>query len=534
MITEPAPGEGLTALGRRIATERPDLEIRDGERTMRAAEMPARWEAVAAGLQRLGVRAGDHVGIWMRNRLEWLDAWFAVAHLGAVIVPLNTRFSLAEADYVLRHGNVSWLIWRPGDGAALDADALARLAEDGLELRGRVVLDGDPAGSNEVSYDALLAGTGSEPVACAERPAALGMIQYTSGSTAFPKGAMLRNEALVRNAHGLGRAWRYTEDDVVLCSNPLFHCGGSVFAFLAGLAHGSSQVLMGAWKVETAAELIDEHGVTTLPVIDAALRDVVAHAHATGHPFSSVRLVSTAADRGLFERAVDLLGCEVSNIYGLTECHPNVCVGDLSDPLADRLDHIGRPQHGLELVLGDPETGEHPIEGPVGEILIRGWGVMNGYYNDPAATERTLLADGFLRTGDLGRIDDRGFVDYVGRAKLMIKSGGENIAIEEIETALRHHPGVADVVVVPVPHERFGEVGYAYLRAHAGETLDADEVMTAARDHVAGFKLPKHTEVVDDLPRTGSGKVDRVSLTTRARERVQPVSAAPAGSDAAS
>lgn len=513
----PAFGEGLTGLIERVASVRPELTICDGHRTMTVAELASRSQNVAAGLANRGVVPGDHVAIWMRNRFAWLETWFAVAYLGAVLVPLNTRFSVAEVEYVLRQGKVDWLIWRPGDGAALDAESLHSMEAAGVNLRGRIVVDAEPSSSHESQFAALYDAPAA--IECAEQAESVGMIQYTSGSTAFPKGAMLRNSALVRNGHGLGRAWQLTTSDRILCSNPLFHCGGSVFAFLASLTHGCSVVLVDAWRIGDAADLIDRHSVTVLPLIDAALRDVVAHAHATGHPFESVRLVSTAADRSLFERAVELIGCEISNIYGLTESSPNVCVGDLADTLETRLAHIGRPQQGLELVLGDPETGQHPIDGDVGEILIRGWSVMLGYFNDEEANARTVLPDGFLRTGDLGRIDPEGYLDYVGRAKLMIKSGGENIAIEEIENALRQHPDVADVIVVPLPHERFGEVGHAYLRPHPGQSLVADDVLSLARKHVANFKLPKTAEVVDDMPRTGSGKVDRVSLTLTARER---------------
>lgn len=518
VIGEPPAREGLNALVDRIATIRPELTIWDGPRSVEIADLAGHAQKLAGGLDAQGIRAGDHVAIWMRNRLEWLEVWFALTSLGAVLVPLNTRFSLAEVDYVLRHGQVSWLIWRPGDGAAIGAESLAGLEAAGVALRGRVIVDGQSSAEHELEY-AFVAQSPALTTS-AERPDTPGMIQYTSGSTAFPKGAMLRNDGLVRNAYGLGRAWQLTPEDRVLCSNPLFHCGGSVFAFLAGFTHGCSIALMDTWRIDDATQLIDRLDITALPLIDAALRDVVAHAHATGHRFESVRVVSTAADRGIFERAHQLIGCEVSNVYGLTESSPNVCVGDLSDPLEMRLAHIGRAQPGLEVTLADPETGAHPIDAETGEILVRGWSVMEGYFNDEEATARTLLPDGFLRTGDLGRIDVDGYLDYMGRAKLMIKSGGENIAIEEIESALRLHPDVADAIVVPVPHERFGEVGHGYLRPHPGASLDPDDVLAAARQRVAGFKLPKTAEIVDDLPRTGSGKVDRVSLTLAAREQV--------------
>jgi acyl-CoA synthetase (AMP-forming)/AMP-acid ligase II len=510
------PDGGLSGLLDAVAEHAPGLQLHDDAGPFAVDGLAQRVELLAGGLEGWGVAPGDRVGIFMSNRREWLETWFAVARVGAVLVPLNTRFTLAEIQYVLQHGGVRWLLWRPGDGK-LDAAALAQLEQDGLELRGRAVLDGTPAAPHEVAYDHLLAEGGFTPVR--EDGLGPGMIQYTSGSTAFPKGAVLRNAGLVRNGYGLGRAWRLTPADRLIVSNPLFHCGGSVFSFMAGFTHATGLVLTARWRLEEALDLMDRLGITVAPVIDAAARDLIAHARAGGRRPASLRLLSTAADRELFERAHAALACEVSNVYGLTECSPNVCVGDLADPLETRLAHIGRPQPGLEVAIRDPETGAPCPLGTTGEILVRGGvSVMLGYYGDEEATDRVFTADGFLHTGDLGSLDADGYLDYRGRAKLMIKSGGENIAIEEVEEVLRAHAALADAVVVPIPHERFGEVGFAYLRRHGDQDVDVDDVLRFCREHLAGFKVPKQATVVDDLPRTGSGKVDRSALTARAVE----------------
>jgi fatty-acyl-CoA synthase len=504
---------GLTQMLAALEQRAPDLLVHDGATTVRLIEIARSAERLAAGLAAWGIGAGDHVAIWMTNRREWLETWFAVARLGAVLVPLNTRFTVAETAYVLRHGRVSHLIWEPGAGL-LGAEALAGIEAEGrAQLRGRAVL-GTPSAAHEVE----LAGLYVDGVAPdLEDGLQLGMIQYTSGSTAFPKGAMLRNAGLVRNGWGLGQAWQLSTDDVVLVSNPLFHCGGSVFSFMAAASSGSSVVLMPSWQLTEGIEVIAARGVTVAPVIDAAARDLTTYARQTGQSFPSLRLVSTAADRALFERVVASLHCDVSNVYGLTECSPNVCVGDLADPLEERLAHIGRPQQGIEVILRDAGSGEPCDIGQVGEIHVRGgMSIMLGYFDDPEATARVFTEDGLLRTGDLGRLDVDGYLDYCGRAKLMIKSGGENIAIEEVEEALRSHPDVADAVVSPVPHERFAEVGFAFLRRQAGVEVDPTEVLAHCRTKIAGFKVPKHAVVVDDLPRTGSGKVDRAALADRA------------------
>lgn len=515
----------LSTLVDRMADAHPDHAVSFGDHRVRYDDLPRRAAATAAWLAELGVRRGDHVALWMANRIEWLDVWFGVSRLGAVIVPLNTRFAPAEAEYVLCQSGAKWLLRAEGLGA-FDGHAVRLLVAAGTTaLTAGAVIDGDPAYPGERVWpdDGSVAGAPdsvlSDWPASGEDGFAPGMIQYTSGSTAFPKGAMLANSSLVRNAEGLGQAWQVTPDDVVLCSNPLFHCGGSVFAFLAGFSRGASVVLMARWSVDAAVEVMDREGVTVFPGIDAAVRDLVGHARATGRRPRSLRLVSTAADPALFALAAEQLGCEVSNVFGLTESSPNVAVGDLVDPQQLRIERIGRPQPGIEVEIRSVDTGAVLPPGEVGEIHVRGWSLMSEYYDDDDATAATIGADGFLATGDLGELDDRGYLQYRGRHKQMIKSGGENIAIGEVEEALRSHPGVADAVLVPVPHERFVEVGFAFLRPLHGE-LDLDDVRAHVRGRLAGFKVPKYLETVGDLPRTGSGKVDRRALAERAAASV--------------
>ncbi|HEX4307693.1 MAG TPA: class I adenylate-forming enzyme family protein [Solirubrobacterales bacterium] len=516
MFTSPEalPG-GLSELAREIAERRPEMRFLDSKEPITAAEFLARMEAVAGGLWEWGVRPGDRVAISMRNSMAWLEVWFAVAHVGAVLVPLNTRFAPAEAEFVLRHSKASWVILAEGH-APLDLEALTAIEAGGEAFRGCALVGVDPAAPNQVRLTELV----GDPVPCQEDGEALGMVQYTSGSTAFPKGAMLRNHGLLRNGHGLGVGWQLDpEADHAIVSNPLFHCGGTVFAFLAAYTHGVDVTLVDAWRVEEAWEMIERQGITIAPVIDAAARDLLSYAHATGRRLPSLRLVSTAADPELFAAIAAELGCEISNVFGLTESSPNVCVGDLADPLQVRLDHTGRVQPGLTVAIRDPDSEEILPDGTLGEITTKGWALMLGYLDDPEATAAATTADGCLRTGDLGTLEGD-LLTYRGRAKLMIKSGGENISIEEVEAALRTHPDLADAIVVPIPDPRFSEVGYAYLRPHDGAAPDADEILEHCRTRIARFKVPKRAEIITDLPTSGSGKIDRRTLTDRARETV--------------
>ena len=448
------PPRTLTELARQGAKRYPLWRVIDEDRSLGLADLAENAARLAGGLRAMGVAAGDHVAIWMSNSCDWLEAWFGIAMAGGTLVPLNTRFTLDEVGYVLRSSDSRWLI-RDGGLDAASVGALRK--QDGIELHDVVATDGTTAHDLDdlKKYEAI----GS-----VEAGTRVGMIQYTSGSTSFPKGAMLPNHALVRNGYGLGRGWQLTPDDRLLGVNPLFHCGGSVFTFMSAVTSGAPLRLMPKWNPEAAARIMADEGITVFPCIDAMVRDLIGLVRTEGWEWPSLRLVTTAADRAFFEEAITFLGADVSNIYGLTECSPNVCHGVMSDSQERRLGAIGPPQPGLELEIRDPETSEPLPAGSVGEIVVRGWAVMDGYYGNEAATKDATTPDGFLRTGDLGSVDDATYLTYKGRLKLMIKSGGENIAIPEVEEVLREHDAVNDAVVVPVPDARYGEVGYAFVR----------------------------------------------------------------------
>jgi fatty-acyl-CoA synthase len=487
-----------------VVRDRPAL-VSDGGRTIDYSTLRRSAAVLAGGLHDLGVRRGDHVAIWMNNRIEWLESWFAVARLGAILVPLNTRFTAIEARYIVEQSDTCWLIF--DDTGKLSAEDFRQVTSKGTRLREVIALNSrSDAG---IPFERLRS---AAPRESDEEPGSVGIIQYTSGSTAFPKGAMLRNEAMIRNAWNLGEAWLVTDADRILCANPLFHNGGSVFSFLIAATHGAYVRLLDGWSVERAWEMIESERITVFPAIDTMVRDLVA----SPRRGTSLRLVSTAAARSLYEAVIERLGADVSNVFGLTEASPNVCVGDLRDPLETRLATTGRPQPGLEVEIRDPITRRPLSAGEEGAIVVRGWSVMVGYYNKPEETAAAIDPEGFLWTGDRGRLTPDGYLEFRGRTKQMIKSGGENVSIEEVENVLREHPSVADALVVPVPDARFGEVGYAFVRRRPGCELSIGQLSAHSRQRLAGFKVPKRFELVDDLPRTGSGKVDRVKMTALA------------------
>jgi fatty-acyl-CoA synthase len=506
--------ETLSALLTTAVAERPAGEIVDADGSVSFRTLERRVAGLAGGLLDWGVERGDHVGVWMPNCIDWLTVWFAVARVGATLVPLNTRFTVRELEYVLGQSRTKWLVRDDGVGV-LDGRTTRQLRESLPRLqtarRQPSATDGEPA---------LVDLAAGAPVPTRESVDQVGMIQYTSGSTAFPKGAMLRNAALIRNGYGLGRAWQIRRDDRVLCVNPLFHCGGSVFAFMAGFSHHAACVLMPRWSVTEAAAAVEHHRITVLPAIDAMIRDLLDHVRVAESRLDTLRLVATPSDATLLSEIVDVLGCEVSNVYGLTECSPNVAVGDLNESREVRIALVGRPQPGLEVSIRNATDRRVMPADTIGIITVRGWSVMLGYFDDPVGTAAALDDEGFLWTGDLGSLDREGRLRYLGRAKQMIKSGGENVSIEEVEACLREHPSVSDAVVVPIADRRLGEVGFAVVRLHQGQDVDSAAILDHCRGRLAGFKIPRHCVIAEDLPRVGSGKIDRRALAEWAAQQI--------------
>ncbi|MDQ6525234.1 class I adenylate-forming enzyme family protein [Nocardioides sp. LHD-245] len=467
---------------------------------------------IAAGLHADGVRPGDHVAIWARNSVAWLELWFAASWLGAVLVPLNHRIAATELAYVLARGDVRRVYWEPL-GVLADQSALESVVPPGCVSRPLVGGPGADPWADLVR---------SEPISSVEEPDAVGVVMFTSGSTGFPKGVMLRPSALIRNAAGLARAWQVDGRDTVLCANPLFHNGGAVFSHLVSVLAGADLVVMRHWDPAAAGDLIQSHQVTVFPTIDTMLRDLLALPDQSR--LQSLRVASTAGSRTLFEAIRDAWDCRPSNVFGLTETSPNVCVGDLADDDETRLTWVGRPQPGLEVELRDTDGTVVPA-GSIGEIHVRGWAVTPGYYGDPEATAEAIGADGFLRTGDLGVWSPDGLLAYAGRLKRMAKSGGENISLLEVEEEIRTYPGVADVGVVAVPHDRYGEALVAYVTGSL-DPSEAEALIAYLRERIAHYKVPRRVVVAAGLPRTGSQKVDYVALVQRARDH-RPASLSP-------
>ncbi|HTZ23543.1 MAG TPA: AMP-binding protein, partial [Streptosporangiaceae bacterium] len=478
---------------------------------------------IARGLISCGVRAGDRVVIWAPNSVEAAATAMAVASAGAVLVPLNTRFTAYEAAELIRRVE-------PAVALAftdfLGRDYLASLQPSGVldQMKVTVALRG-PASPGTISLDELLARsetTAEEEVYDRER--ALGGndisdILFTSGTTGSPKGAMLRHGAGTRGYTEYSRSLGLRPGDRLLGLPPFFHCFGLKAVVLASVLHGATVLPVPVFDVHRTAELIARERITVLqgaPVIFRALLDDPAVDRSS---LSSLRVAAPGAmgsSAELYTRLRDELGIrQFAPGYGLTE---GTAVGTRCywfDDFETISTTSGRPVPGTELRIAD-DAGRPRGPGQDGEILLRGYNIMAGYFQDPVATAQVIDADGWLHTGDIGRLDEQGRLTVTDRKKDMFLVGGFNTYPAEIEGVLGEHPAVAEASVIGVPDERLGEVGMAFIILRPGTVLTEAEMTSWARERLANYKVPRHWRFVSELPRNASGKVRKFLLREEA------------------
>ncbi len=577
----PRDGLLVSTLLRDQAVARPEHEalvypaFARGGRELRLsfAELDGLVDRIARGLLALGVRRGEHVAVWAGNVPAWVPLEFALARAGAVLVTVNTSLQADEVAFVLRQSKAVGILHatrngtteasaildgllagaaEPRDGGGSSAGGDAAAASDatdrgsaaggagahgeshGLErLRLRVWLPATPEdtppelrapdGGTAVTLDDLLERGEAVPLSevrareDALDPADVINIQYTSGTTGFPKGVMLSHRNMLSSAYALGDQLELTDADRVVLMVPLFHCFGCVVAVLGTFTYGASLHAIPGFDPEAALRLVHEERCTVIHGVPTMYGAMLAHPERATYDTSSLRtgLMAGAPCPVPLMRAVqDELGCtDILVAFGLTEASPGVSGCRPGDPFEDRASTIGRPILGVRVRVADPETHAELPDGEEGELQVHGPNVMVGYHDEPAATAAAMTPDGWLRTGDLGTRDARGLLRVVGRIKDIIIRGGENIAPAEIENLIRAHPDVLDVAVVGVPDERFGEEVAAAIRLRDGATLDVPAYEKLLEGRIAAFKRPKTWKLFDAFPLTGSGKVKKFLLS---------------------
>jgi len=533
MLAEP------TTLARRLART---VAERGAQEAFVGPDGRYRWQeladgarAIAAALHASGVRHGDHVGVMLGNSALWIQVFYACASLGAVTVPVNTRFKSEELRFCLKQADIRLLVMAD-EFLGIDFIDLLRQVEPAVDsalpgqelplLRQVVVVGaGVPAGAT--GYRAFIqAGTA---VAAAELDRRAGqvapddvlLIQYTSGTTSFPKGVMLTHANMLTNAWAAAQRMGVTPQDRYFSIRPYFHVAGTTLSILVSLVAGCCLLTLPRFDVAQALRILDEERCTLTSGNDTIFLMLM------GHPdFDSARLHLrggwAAAGPEVMQKIRDVMGVpSICNAYGQSEASPNVIMSAHDDDFALRAMGWARPHPGMEVRVVDAGGAPLPA-GARGEIQVRGWSVMKGYYNMPEATARALSPDGWLSTGDLGEMDAEGRLRMVGRLKDMFRVGGENVAPLEVEEVLHAHPAVRLAQVVGVPDARLGEVPAAFVLLKEGRSAPPETLIDWCRQRCANYKVPRYLDVVESFEHigmTGSSKVQKNKLRDYALRR---------------
>jgi fatty-acyl-CoA synthase len=487
------------------------------------SELDVEIDELALGLLGRGIAAGDRVGVWSPNCAEWLLLQYATAKIGAVLVNINPAYRSHELAYVVNQSGLRMLVSAVRHKTS-DYRAMVQEARPQCPALAEVVYLG------EDSWRELVAsGSRSDHHLLAERQARLGAddpinIQYTSGTTGFPKGATLTHHNILNNAYSVGQLVHYTELDRICVPVPFYHCFGMVMGNLAATSRGACVVIPAPSfdPAETLRAVQDErctslYGVPTMFIAELGL------AGFAGYDLSSLRtgiMAGSPCPVEVMKRVVtEMHMAEVAICYGMTETSPVSTMTRADDDLARRTETVGRTMPHLESKVIDPASGLTVPRGTAGELCTRGYSVMLGYWDEPAKTAEAIDPARWMHTGDLATMDDDGYLSIVGRIKDLVIRGGENIYPREVEEFLYGHPDIADVSVVGVPDERYGEELMAWVVLRPGVAgLDADVVRAYCDGRIAHYKIPRYVHVVDGFPMTVTGKVRKVEMRAAATE----------------
>jgi fatty-acyl-CoA synthase len=470
---------------------------------------------LARALIASGIAPRDRVGIWAPNRFEWVVAQYATARIGAILVNVNPAYRATELRWALAQSGVRLLLLARAFRASDYVATLAEVRGDCPELREAIVL--------EDGWDALLARAGhASDHALAAREAALQFddpinIQYTSGTTGFPKGATLTHHNILNNGFYIGEALGYSERDRVCIPVPFYHCFGMVLGNLACTTHGACMVIPGeAFDPLLALETASAERCTALYGVPTMFIAELAHERFAEFDLSTLRtgiMAGSPCPVEVMKKVQALMHMpEVTICYGMTETSPVSTQSDRADPLEKRVSTVGRVHPHIELKVVDPATGAVVPRGTPGELCTRGYSVMLGYWNDEAATAEAIDAAGWMHTGDLATMDADGYVNIVGRIKDMIIRGGENVYPREVEEYLYAHPDVLDVQVIGVPSERYGEEVMAWVRLRPGAGVTVPGLIDYCQGRIASYKIPRYWKFVDEFPTTVTGKVRKFRM----------------------
>ncbi|MBP6535801.1 MAG: AMP-binding protein [Xylophilus sp.] len=489
-------------------------------------ELQAESNRLASALLKTGLVPGDRVGIWSHNNVAWVLMQIATAKAGLVLVNINPAYRTSEVEYALNKVGCKALVTMPrfktsdylGMLRELGAKKLPQLqaiywidipgqgaAEAGMTRFSTLLEHGDPQDARVAEVQRGLQAT--DPI----------NIQFTSGTTGFPKGATLTHRNILNNGFFIGECMQLTPADKLCIPVPMYHCFGMVLGNLACLTHGSAIVYPNdGFDALTVLETVQAERCTGLHGVPTMFIAELDHPRFAEFDLSSLRtgiMAGTACPIEVMKRVVEQMHLsQITIAYGMTETSPVSCQSSTTTPLDKRVTTVGTVQPHIEIKIVDPETGATVPRGQSGEFCTRGYSVMHGYWDDEPRTREAIDADGWMHTGDLAVMDAEGYVNIVGRIKDLVIRGGENIYPREIEEFLYRHPKVQDVQVVGLPDKRYGEELCAWIITKPGQTVTADEIRDFCKGQIAHYKVPKYIQFVDAFPMTVTGKIQKFKI----------------------
>jgi fatty-acyl-CoA synthase len=487
------------------------------------SELASEVNVVALGLVQLGIDKGDRVGIWAPNVPEWVMVQYATAKIGAILVNINPAYRTHELEYVLNQSGIRTLIAAPQFKTSNYAAMISEVRPQCPGLRD-VILIGQPEWA-----DLIAAGRAADSARLAEVGATLSSddpinIQYTSGTTGFPKGAVLSHHNIVNNGFFVAELQQLTERDRICIPVPFYHCFGMVMGNLGATTHGACIVIPApAFEPKATLHAVDQERCTSLYGVPTMFIAELSDSDFVRFDLSSLRtgiMAGSPCPVEVMKQVIDRMGMqEVTICYGMTETSPVSTQTRVGDSLEQRTATAGRVHPHLEIKLVDVESGRTVPRGDQGELCTRGYSVMLGYWNEPEKTAEAIDSARWMHTGDLAKMDDDGYVSITGRSKDMVIRGGENVYPREVEEFLYTHPDVLDAQVIGVPDEKYGEEIMAWIRMRPGaEPLTTDSLRAYCAGQLAHYKIPRYVHVVDEFPMTVTGKVRKVEMRARAVE----------------
>lgn len=475
----------------------------------------AQTTQVAKALLALGVEKGDRVGIWSPNRSEWILIQYATARIGAILVNINPAYRSHELSFVLNQAEISYLFSALTFKTSNYEAMVAEVKADCPTLKETVFFDKDWntfLKKSKATSDSVLGAIEDnlqfdDPI----------NIQYTSGTTGFPKGVTLSHHNLLNNAYFIGKRLNYSEKDRVCIPVPFYHCFGMVIGNLCCTSHGACMVIPSeSFDPVKTLQAVESESCTSLYGVPTMFIAELTHPEFHRFNLQSLRTGVMAGSPCPIEIMKQVQSnmhmTEVSICYGMTETSPVSVQTIIGTPIEKQVSTVGTVHDHLELKVIDPETGNIVQRGVSGELCVRGYSVMLKYWNNPEATNSVLDQQRWMHTGDLATMDNEGYINITGRIKDLIIRGGENISPKEIEDFIYTHPAVADVQIIGVPSEKFGEEVMAWVRLKDGAKINQQELVEFCRNNIAHYKVPKYWKFVDEFPMTITGKVRKVEM----------------------